>query len=189
MSAGSATSSPARSVASSTTAPSASPAARRSAPARVLARITSPADIFLLVRMLAWACVLPSLKHLVPIKTLAPLVRRQPRQSTRNRVREDQIVTFARWVCRATRWSRDGNCLERGLIAYRFLSAANAAPTLVVGVARGEAGGGVRGHAWVVVDGQPMGERMSGLAAFAFVLAFGPGGDLLVRNPAEAGIQ
>jgi hypothetical protein len=159
--------------------------------ARVRARVTSPSDVVLMMRMMGWACVLPALKHLVPLTTLAPLMRRPPRQSTRDRAREDQIVTFARWVCRATRWSRDGNCLERGLVAYRFLCAANAAPSLVVGVAPAapsgapgdDGSGNVRGHAWVVVDGQPVGERAATLAEFAFVLAFGPDGSLLVQNP------
>ena len=51
-----------------------------------------------------------------------------------------------------------GNCLERSLGAYRLLCAANASPTLVVGLRQSDTLG-VEGHVWVVVDGRPLAER------------------------------
>jgi hypothetical protein len=96
----------------------------------------------------------------------------------RDATREDQIVTLARWTCRLTRWSSGGNCLERGLITYRFLGAANAQPSLVVGIGRGERGE-IRGHAWVLVDGKPAGESLASVSEFETVLTFGPDGEPL----------
>ena len=128
------------------------------------------------VRILGWACVMPILKRAIPLQTLVRLVRRTGGRH-RDGVREDQIVTFARWACRITRWSSGGNCLERGLIAYRFLGAINAQPTLVVGIGRGE--GAMRGHAWVVIDGRPVGEHPATLGEYTPVLTFGPDGSRL----------
>jgi hypothetical protein len=131
--------------------------------------------------MLGWAAVLPIVKHAVSIRTLVPLMRRSasgPSGVARDAAREDQIVTLARWTCRLTRWSSGGNCLERGLITYRFLGAANAQPSLVVGIGRGERGE-IRGHAWVLVDGKPAGESLASVSEFETVLTFGPDGEPL----------
>src|SRR5579871_6309761 len=129
---------------------------------RVLRRLRSFADVSLAARAFAWACVLPVLKHLLPIQSLASLMHRPPGPRRYRDARlEDQIVTFARWGARLVRWRAGGNCLERGLIAYRYLCAAGAQPTLVVGIGKNERG--VLGHAWVVVDGQPMGEHRAAL--------------------------
>ena len=154
--------------------------ARRSLVARVAARIHSPADMALVARMLGWAAVLPIVKHAVSIRTLVTLMRRSARGAggVRDAAREDQIVTLARWACRLTRWSSGGNCLERGLITYRFLGAANAQPSLVVGIGRGERGE-IRGHAWVLVDGKPAGESLASVSEFETVLTFGPDGEPL----------
>ena len=138
---------------------------------RVRERVRTTKDVWLGLRMLAWASALPALKHMVALERLVRLVQRNGAGRLRDRIREDQIITFARWACRFTRVSRDGNCLERGLLAYRFLGAANAAPSLVVGVAR-SSGGNIRGHAWVLVDGQPAGESPASLADFATVVTF-----------------
>lgn len=142
---------------------------------RVVARFRSPLDVILAARILAWACVLPALKHTLPLQTLVRLVRRAPNAAGRDPRHEEQVVTFARWACRLTRWRSGGNCLERGLIAYRYLGAANAEPTLVVGIARDDRSG-VRGHAWVLLDGQPAGESVHAISDFAVMLTFTPDG-------------
>jgi hypothetical protein len=146
-------------------------AARPSLGSRVAARFTSPADVALAARIMMWACVMPLLKQTLPLKTLVRLTRRQGNGSSRDLAREDRIVTFARWACRLTRWRSGGNCLERGLIAYRYLSAANARPELVVGVGHG-AGGHILGHAWVLVEGEPVGEDRSSLREYAPIVIF-----------------
>lgn len=144
---------------------------------RVAREMTSPADVVLAAKACGWAVLLPILKHLVPVKSLATTMRKSPRSSSRDRAREQRIVTFARWAARLTRWRSGGNCLERGLIAYRYLCEAGAAPTLVVGIGRGDKG--VIGHAWVLIDGRPAGESPAALASYTPVFAFAPDGALV----------
>ena len=87
---------------------------------RVAARFTSPADVALAIRIMTWACVLPVLKRVMPIRSLVQLVWRDARLAP-DADRDERVVVFARWACRLVRWRDGGNCLERGLIAYRFL--------------------------------------------------------------------
>lgn len=143
--------------------------------ARVVGQFRDIADVWLAVRIGAWAIVLPALKHLVPVRTLAASMHRPSVTSTRDRAREARIVTFARWAARITRPRAGGNCLERGLIAYRYLSAVGARPTLVVGIGRTDPGH-VTGHAWVLVDDEPAGETAEAVGGYTPVFAFGPDG-------------
>ena len=142
---------------------------------RVKARIATPADACLAARMLLWACCLPVLKHVVQLRALVRLVRKAGYAGTRAPIREEQIITLGRWSARLTKSSSRGNCLERALLLYRFLGAANAQPSLVVGFGWSPHGE-VRGHAWVVVDGCPVGESSASLAEFESALVFGPDG-------------
>ena len=142
---------------------------------RLAARFRSPSDVLLAARIMAWACVLPLLKQVIPLRTLVRVLRRSPQGVARDTDREDRVVAFARWACRITRWSSGGNCLERGLIAYRYLGAINADPTLVVGMGRGGAGQ-MRGHAWITIDGRPVGETPTLATDYTPILAFGPDG-------------
>jgi len=159
------------------------PPSERSVLARVTARFSSPRDVLLAVRMFGWALVLPVLKHVVPVKSLAGVMRRAPGASPRDLALETRIVTFARWAARLVRWRDGGNCLERGLIAYRYLGAAGAQPTLVVGLSPKE-GGGILGHAWVLVDGHPAGEAASALSIYTPVFAFAADGTLITAPDA-----
>ena len=145
--------------------------------ARVAARFTSPLDVWLGARIMAWACVLPILKQILPIRPLVKLVWRRPRLEP-DLAREERVVTFARWACRLTRWKSGGNCLERGLIAYRFLLEGGAAPTLMIGMARG-ARAEIIGHAWVLLNGTPAGESAASVSEFVPALIFGPDGELI----------
>jgi hypothetical protein len=154
------------------------PTERRSMPARVAARFTSPGDVLLAVRMFGWALVLPVLKQMVPVRSLAGVMHRAPGASPRDPALEERIVTFARWAARLVRWRDGGNCLERGLIAYRYLGAAGAQPTLVVGLCAKE-GGGILGHAWVLLDGHAVGESPSALNSYTPVFAFAADGTLI----------
>lgn len=159
-------------------------AERVSVVGRVASRFASSADVWLAVRMGAWALVLPVMKHLVQVKSLARLMQRPPRLDRRDPVREERIVTFARWAARLVRWRSGGNCLERGLIAYRYLGDAGAQPTLVVGLGH-EDGGQMIGHAWVLVDGHPAGESAASLQVYTPVFAFTPDGQLTEVPVAE----
>jgi hypothetical protein len=145
---------------------------------RIAKEITTPSDALLAAKSVGWALVLPVLKQLVPVKSLAGVMRLKPRIDQRSPSLERRIVTLARWSARLTRWRSGGNCLERGLIAYRYLGAAGARPTLVVGVGR-IADAPLTGHAWVLVDGRPVGETETAVAAYTPVFSFTPDGDLI----------
>jgi hypothetical protein len=163
--------------------------------ARIRSQITSAADVLLLVRMVSWALVLPVVKHLVPVHSLARMMHLAPKprrhqftNSPFHQVRDvHRVATFARWAARLVRWRSGGNCLERGLIAYRYLGALGANATLVVGLAP-SAGGGMIGHAWVLLDGRPSGESETAVQAYTPVFAFGADG-LLLAAPAIDGSQ
>lgn len=137
---------------------------------RIGARFTRPSHVWLALRCLAWACVLPLLKRTLPITTLVGWMQQPSRLARRDASLEERIVLFARWACRATRLGGDANCLERGLLSYRYLTAANAEPTLFIGVRR--ITGGVDGHAWVTTDGVPRGESPSILATYTVIVTF-----------------
>lgn len=154
---------------------------------RVAREVQSPADALLMAKVCGWAFVLPMAKHLVAVKSLATTMRKAPRGHVRDRAREIRIVTYARWASRLTRWRSGGNCLERGLIAYRYLCEAGADPMLVVGIGRGEEG--VIGHAWVLIDGHPVGESLSVLATYTPVFAFASNGQLVADAAAEGAVS
>jgi hypothetical protein len=123
------------------------------------------------MRMLAWALVLPFLKHLVSIDGLTALAWRGPRCVGRTINRERRIAELAHLMHRSRRPIGRYNCLERSLIAYRFLSEVNADPRLVLGLRKGD--GSIEGHSWVLVDGKPVRESIEALVDFEPVVAFG----------------
>jgi hypothetical protein len=104
----------------------------------------------------------------------------------RDATRETEVVALLERLYRYGRVPRRHNCLERSLIMYRYLSELNAAPTLVVAIKR--QGCGVHGHAWVVVDGRPLGEHADILDGFEPLAAFGAAGEMqtLVRDRGAA---
>lgn len=144
---------------------------------RIASRFTSVADVLLAVRVMGWALVLPGLKRVVPVKSLAAVMHRNAGTTARSAEREERIVTFSRWAARLVRWKSGGNCLERGLIAYRYLGHAGADPVLIVGLDQ-DGPGALVGHAWVLVDGQAVGESPSALERYTPVFAFAPDGSL-----------
>jgi hypothetical protein len=130
----------------------------------------------LLVRSAAWAAVLPLLKRLVPAPRLARLMWRDPRSTGRDPALENEVVAIVDRVYAHGRIPRRHNCLERSLLAYRYLSEINAAPVLVIGLAKVRP---ARGHAWVLVDGEPIAEPEHALAEMTPILSFGSGGAVL----------
>ena len=140
--------------------------------------ITSPADAWLAARMAAWALVLPLLKRAIPLPRLVQMMVAPPPPAAgggvpRDLARERRVVALSRLLY-APLVRADIGCLQRSLLAYRFLGAAGARPSLLVGVRR-EAGE-VHGHAWVTVDGEPAGEPAEWVGLFSPVLVFGSEG-------------
>lgn len=144
---------------------------------RARRELDGPGDVFLMARMVGWALAVRVLKHGVSLPQLVRLACWVGPVVPPSSKREEKVVTIARWACRVTRWSSGGNCLERGLIMYRYLAAAGASPTLVVGVAaRSHPEDLLRGHAWVKVGNVALGESPESLAGFQPVLAFAADG-------------
>jgi hypothetical protein len=138
---------------------------------RLRSLIEGPADVWLLLRMSSWAAVLPLLKHVVRLNTLARLMWTDGESKSRSS-EAAKIVALSRLLARPGTTSR-GTCYERSLLAYRFLSQRGAAPRLIVAVKR-EAGG-VRAHAWVMVGDTALGESEA-IDEFVPVVVYGPGG-------------
>jgi hypothetical protein len=143
---------------------------------RVAAAVRSPAEAWLVARMLAWALVLPALKARVSLKRLVALMwvdARRPEERG-GASTELQVARLSKLAHRLSSAGRRDNCLERSLIAYRQLSARNLDPLLVVGTRSGP--DGVEGHVWVTVDGRPLHDEATAVATFVPLTAFGAGG-------------
>ncbi|TMK27262.1 MAG: hypothetical protein E6G64_12865 [Actinobacteria bacterium] len=119
----------------------------------------------LAVRMSSWALALPILKRVVPLQRLAQVMR-DDGHGPRDPTHERQIVALSSLL---------------SLLAYRFLTRANADPRLVVGVRIGEAG--VLGHAWVTLNGEPIHESPAAISEFSRVVEFGPEGAASSSRP------
>jgi hypothetical protein len=131
-------------------------------------------DAWLGARMLAWALALPALKRIVPLPTLVRVMWKSGATSQRDPDREQRIARLAGWFARATNPSNAGACLQRSLLTYRFLSESHADPRLMVAFRKTDAA--LAGHAWIVVDGQAIGEPAGALDDFLPVVAFGAHG-------------
>ena len=132
-----------------------------------------PAATWLALRMLAWSIVLPVLKYVVPLPSLARLMWSGPH--TERRPDREQLVTLlARRISRLRPGRHRDNCLERSLLSYRFLSMENADPHVVVGVRK--SGDDIVGHAWVTVDGKPLYDAPSSLEQYVTLADFNRGG-------------
>jgi hypothetical protein len=142
--------------------------------------------VVLAARVMTWACVLPILKRLMPIRSLVRLAWRRPRLQP-DHARDERVVLFARWACRVIRPGSGGNCLERGLIAYRFLLEGHAEPTLVIGMRKDDAAA-VIGHAWVLLHGTPAGETAALVNDYVPMFAFAPDGSVIrsLDRPGDA---
>jgi Transglutaminase-like superfamily len=132
------------------------------------------ADVWLATRMLAWRLVLPALKRIVSIDTLARAMRRGrgPRPAE-----EDSVVRLASWIYGSRPLTGGQNCLERSLVLYRYLSQTNPDTRLVVGFRNGERL--VEGHAWVAVGERSMGADTDEQGPYAPLISFGPEGRIL----------
>jgi hypothetical protein len=132
------------------------------------------ADLELMVRMVIWAYLLAILKHVLPLPQLVRLVATGKCRGAAPRGFEDEIVWRAHRVCRVCFAMSQGRCLERSLIAYRFLAKGGTDPRLVVGMRKAD--DQWIGHTWVVVEGRPIGEAAAELHEFTTLLAFDAAG-------------
>jgi hypothetical protein len=114
------------------------------------------ADGAVVLRAAMWMVVLRVVKFVVPLPRLARFMQAAPRSGVRDLARERRITQLVDRVANSLRLADQGNCLERSLVLYRLLGRLGAGPQLIIGVTR--SGGAVAGHAWVSVDGRPIGE-------------------------------
>lgn len=120
---------------------------------RIRVVVQGPADVWLIGRMAVWAIFLPLLKRVVGLETLARVM--WTRREARGEPDADKILALSRLLTRRTA-SSPGNCYERSLLAYRFLSQRGVEPRLVAAVKKED--GTVTGHAWVTIGGVPLDE-------------------------------
>lgn len=132
------------------------------------------AEVRMLGSMLGWRLALPGLKRVLPLPRLVRLVGAvEHRDGGAPGTTVSAVVTAVRRLYRPRIPGAD-NCLERSLLAYRYLLRAGASPELVCGVDR--TAQGVVGHAWVMVDGSPVTDRPEAVERFTPVVRFGPDG-------------
>ena len=83
------------------------------------------------------------------------------------------VVKLARFAGAA-----DRQCLRRSLLLYREMSRLGANPALNVGFRK--RGATTEGHAWVVVDNQPIAEADWSSAGFEVAFCFGAQGRVVI---------
>jgi hypothetical protein len=140
--------------------------------------VSTPSDAWLLARMFGWSIVLPIVKRTLPFPRLVRLMRPRKQTIQRDFEREAAITSLAAWVFKTRPPGARDNCLERSLIAYRYLSNAGAEPQLVMGVAKSMEG--LHGHVWVMVDGRPVYDSPTTLERFETILVFRSDGALII---------
>jgi hypothetical protein len=124
--------------------------------------------------MLAWWVALPLLKRALPLPRLVRFAQLDPRPGARDLERERKIAALAEWLFKVRPRTARDNCLERSLVAYRFLGRLGAEPELVVGV--GDKEEATAGHVWVVVDGRPVHDQQETLDLYEAIVVFGSDG-------------
>jgi hypothetical protein len=142
--------------------------------------VRSPADLWLLARMLGWATALPVAKRRVP---LIDLVERAAPSRNEHPARNAELaVALARWVYRIPVF-RD-NCLEKSLLTFHYLPAGERGYRLVLGF-RGTARDAPPGHAWLTVDGIPVHDTLQSLAGLTPLVSFDESGRRLDPSGSE----
>lgn len=117
-------------------------------------------DRRLVLRMMAWRIALPLLRRAVPVRTLVGWMSPKRSIAAGDTARQQRVDAIRYFIGYGGRVLVSTNCLERSLMLYRFLAEAGAAPRLVLGVTREDAR--VEGHAWVELDGEPLGDTTTG---------------------------
>ena len=122
---------------------------------RLRAIFASPGDLWLLLRILALATVLPLLLRTLSLsrllRWLTPRPGAEPTQPQRVARLVQRVLGLNRWVYRP-------NCLKRSLLLFHFLGNSGDDVRLCLGVRSPgplHAGATLDGHAWLEVGGAP----------------------------------
>ncbi len=110
-------------------------------------------------------CTLPTALRALPLPTVLRLIAPRTPRSRATSARAHQAV--ARSEVMARRLSVADTCLYRSMVRWTALKRAGLPATFVMGVRRDEPD---TGHAWVEVDGEPVGELVDDrlVATFRF---------------------
>ncbi len=133
--------------------------------------VRSPSDALLVLRLLGWRLALAVLKRTVPIATLVRLMAAPGGHSTADTRR---IVELVDWLYGPRRDRELGNCLDRSLVLYRFLSRSEPGTRLVLGMRRGSSE--LEGHAWVIAGDRAFGETPASGGGFVTLATFAADG-------------
>ena len=143
---------------------------------RLRSLIADPGDAWLVCRMAPWALSLPVLKRVVRLETLARHMWAEPKRTGSEEARA-KVVLFSQFLSRRRPPRSNHRCYERSLLAYRFLAELGADPRLVVALRKDDERG-LAGHAWVTVEGVPVGESEP-LDSYVPLVIYGRGGKRL----------
>jgi hypothetical protein len=113
------------------------------------------------------------LRHFVRLDRLVGWAWQPPAARASGPEQEARVVALAVRLGQIFR-AVDRHCLQRSLLLYRELSGMGAGPSLVVGF--GRTNDQLRGHAWVLVRGQPVAEPLEWLSTLSPTVVFGPDG-------------
>lgn len=140
-------------------------------------------DPQLVFRAITWRITLPALKYLMPLPGLVRLMWRRPHGPVcgSDARRRDRVQSVQRLFAEGGRLLISRNCLERSLVAYRFLAEGGASPHLVMGVSTGVAG--VNGHVWIELEDRPFAD--TGTGGFTPIVAFGAAGQSLLERVSQ----
>ena len=133
----------------------------------------------IMIRLLPMYVIVGLLKHLVPLQSLARWAWRSPagpRDSEAERCLVSSVLRLSHLI-----GSSERDCVQRSVLLYRLLSRAGADPVLILGFQREN--GQLLGHAWVIVDNQPVIESQAELVRFTPAFQFGWRGMLLPMQP------
>jgi hypothetical protein len=162
----------------------------RLASALVIGRaLTAAPKRTLLRQMVAFSQTLPRqfnqplpvmMAQLTPPTSCLQLVDNQlsilPELSHVQALAEAEIRQLADAVAAWHFWSPLGLCLRRSLLRYHFLRAAQVPVSIVFGarLKSSQEGGGIGGHAWLTLYGQPYYEHSGDYQGFAIMYVYPP---------------
>jgi hypothetical protein len=122
-----------------------------------------------LVRLVPMYLALGVLKHFVPLQRLARMTWREPARISSPHEHQQAVARVAK--VRRLFGRFDDDCLQTSLVLFSELSHLGADPTLAIGFRRSD--GRVAGHAWVTVNGDPVGDTRQPSAEFTLACRFG----------------
>ena len=117
-----------------------------------LNQIENPRDLWLLLRIIALASILPLMLRWIRLPTLLELLESRKPAVVLEKEQIDKVVRFTNFIISKNGFGGKGNCLKRSLLLYRFLGEASMRTEINFGIRRG---GRLIGHSWLTYQGRP----------------------------------